>query len=434
VLFKSLARFGRGELVACARFFCLGMLVFLAACSAKDLRYARGEPAPGLRYSDFSLNWDGTKIAFDFWLVGNSSARIAIFDFESKETRIIVGSHRIFSPRFSPSGRYLTFVARCAEYPDHVVPRCPEGQLGPVIVVFDMESGEERFLPAEGSYDVWRPTYGGEAPNTFSFGASGSTKAMPIFSHDERSIYYLSSAFRPDARRAWNFSPRVIDLQTEEDRFVLDEDDDALYFGRAGIISPSGDGRYVIFGRSGYDGVRQAEYRELKAFGFFLNEADDLEERVISGTELAHDPRYRGKIRGSMMITGGRMGPMEIYGVGSGAGSYVREEIVFTFRSDIFVFRVEELIRIGGAADFGYRQVTGISLSGDGRVLALIGTPLDEQKTTVDIWLLDMDTGERRQVTLPLLLSPTEDGWGPASPDEPFVSSEHGPSENIQGG
>ncbi len=413
-MFKFVGNFAGSVIHARSRVICLCVMASLAACTHPSYRYAREEP-PSLSYSDFALNWDGTKIAFDFRNPGAKGAlsdeQIAVLDIASGDVRTIKGPSRVFTPSFSPSGRYLAFVAHCLEFFGSEEVRCPEGQLGSTIAIYDFETEKVRVLPSDGTHYNWRPTYGVNEPPKLSRERHPSSivKAMPIFSHDEAQIYYLSGYSNPSVRGVYGFSPRVIDLRTEEDRFVLDEADDALHFGRYGTIAPSGPDRYAIFGRRGYDGAREAEYLEQKAFGFFLNTAHDLEEEFLSGIELVYDPRYRGIVNLGTMP--GTNEPQYLSTSVHETGSYLRRDVVFTLWKEVFLLSEGVLTKIAVVSDFDIQKLSGIALSGDGRKLLLVGPSIDAQTATLDVWLLDMDTGERESVRLPPL-SPHGDSLG----------------------
>ena len=109
---------------------------------------------PGDAGTQTDPNWspDGRKIAFSpvgYW--GPKSENLRILDLASHQVTTVPGSFDVWSPRWSPNGRYLAALS-------------PEP---PALRIFDMETRQWSVLPVKGNVD------------------------MPCFSRDSQSIYFL---------------------------------------------------------------------------------------------------------------------------------------------------------------------------------------------------------------------------------------------------
>lgn len=116
-----------------------------------------GSPQPILpgdagRSADASWSPDGRKIAFSpYNYFGPKSENLLILDLASHQVTTVPGSVGVWSPRWSPDGRYLATLSSQA----------------PMLRIFDMETQQWSALPVKGNVD------------------------FPCFSRDSQSIYFL---------------------------------------------------------------------------------------------------------------------------------------------------------------------------------------------------------------------------------------------------
>ena len=386
------------------------LLVLLAACSNPYDRHEQMVRAfaanDNLSIQDISLDYSGRRLAFTFSEGRDGHAlieRIALADLDKGIAWIPdLGARRYgwHSPSFDRQGERLVLISSC------VWTGCPPEHKGSHIAVNSLTSGRLDYLTRGERTLVWDLASGKDCVRLANRKLYRDT---PIFSPSGDRIYYLASA---NALTSWSRgnarhgSIRVLELSSGVDRGLLDDRSDAVYFPFESALASYGEDRVVVFGGPGACGTREQEFEQSRAFGYLIGPSEGRLEVLFDGSD------YPGKRQPNIAILlttltasldGRRL-------------AYVLRQSTRSGRAVRSIVLWEDGAKrtVATARDFEWWSIGDLAMSGDGRRLAVIGRSMTYSGDQRTFWMVDLETGQRREYPLTPLLRQALDSTGQA--------------------
>ncbi len=389
------------------------------ACSASDYKFrgaaldektSDGQPINRLSINNPSFSPNGRYIAFDFHefaIVNRRFVRsrlfIGLYDLQDQAVQILKPplDHEIgfswHSPSFDPTGSKLTMVTIC------ITKGCSEDVFGTQIGVLDLAKDQFTWVTnaRQKTYNWNYSTTRGRTRTSWPKYGRSVVRGYPVFSADGEGIYHVMSGGGKgsifwqqfDAEYWLNYisldGPK--DLKVSKDQSVLDYFDDAVLFKGDGRLSRAGNNRLIFSGvRALGPSTDELDARRTSAFfyditGEELSVAFDKNNTPIDPS-LPLDRQHRLR-----SISASEDGSRIVALGGKKNVIFLRDE-----------GRFQQLLT---ASDLGISRIGQISISSDGRLVAILPpqTPIRSDDTAASLenfWLLDLDTGALKSLPL----------------------------------
>ena len=349
----------------------------LSACGVPDAYKWPRTPTNVTVYDAFSINRDGTEVAFHFYHRrqdgGRTSYSIAIYDIEEDRLSEIAAPDGLsdwHSPSFGPDGHQLAFISNCFRE------LCDTSHYGSRVGIYDLTSGQSKLLTDSGrNAKFWLDGYG---PSGVLPIKTQISRGQPLISGDGREIFYLASNMRPDYyTRLRDFVIRRVNINGSGDDFLLTDDDGVLLFTQEGSLAPFGTNAIAIRGGPGYGGHRREYLWSIEPVAYFYSIDHGLSEKYLTRDDLRRleipsDPR------GYSLV-----------------GSFGRREIFFLAGDFVLMSDGSRLEIAHSEESLGFQHLADLALSADGRHLVIVGrTP--GREGALGFWIIDRESGARR--------------------------------------
>lgn len=369
----------------------ISFALFLSSCGP-PFRYDRSahldrvyEGNDNLYIDSPALSRDGRRLLFEFYERlserERTRYRIALYDIEELSVRIIESPDpRIdwYHPSFKASGEAFTLISACRYQ------SCSPERSGANIATFDLRSSMFQVVTTSGKQEyMWHKPYG---PGPLTLVPISLNRTSPVYAKSGMEVYYLGSRsiplFERDER---NFTVRKVDLSSGKDEILLNEESGVAYFVGDGSIAVSGDHGLIIFGGFGIGASRDPAFRKNEVFGY-LYDTDRHEVSALLQRSDLPEPDFRRSPKTdslSASLDGKRIAYI--------AGRSFELVILREGRRQRVVATLDELET---------QSLGDIALSGDGKRLVIFGSPLHAPGDLSYLWVIDLETGERRRLPL----------------------------------